>query len=49
MENFLLKSGQTVRFALGKVTCPAVDELCKQMDSELEIEGQVVFLETVVK
>ena len=45
----MLKSGQTVRFALGKVTCPAVDELCKQMDSELEIEGQVVFLETVVK
>ena len=44
MENVLLKSGQTVRFALGKVICPAVDELHKQIGSDLEIEGQVVFL-----
>ena len=44
MENVALKSGETVRFALGKVTCPAIDELYMQMDSELEIEGQIVFL-----
>ena len=44
METILLKPGQTVRFALGKVTCPAIHELHKQMGSDLEIEGQVVFL-----
>ena len=33
-----------VRFALGKVICPGLDELRKQIDSGLEIEGQVVFL-----
>ena len=44
MKSVLLKSGQIVRFALGKVICPAIDELQKKMGSELEIEGQVVFL-----
>ena len=44
MESVSLQPGENVRFALGKVICPGVDELCKQIDSGLEIEGQVVFL-----
>ena len=44
MESVSLKSGETVRFALGKVICPGLGELYKQMGSDLEIEGQVVFL-----
>ena len=44
MESVSLKCGQSVRFALSKVICPEFDELYKQMGSDLEIEGQVVFL-----
>ena len=44
MENVLLKPGENFRFAVGKVICPALDDLCKQIGSDLEIEGQVVFL-----
>ena len=44
MENVSIENGGTVRFAMGKVICPGFDELCKQISSDLEIEGQVVFL-----
>ncbi len=44
MESVSLKPGESVRFAVGKVICPALDDLCKQVGSDLEIEGQVVFL-----
>ena len=44
MESISLQPGENVRFALGKVICPTPDELCEQIGSDLEIEGQVVFL-----
>ena len=44
MESMSLQPGENVRFALGKVICPGLDELYKQIGSDLEIEGQVVFL-----
>ncbi len=44
MESMSLQPGENVRFALGKVICPGLDELCEQIGSDLEIEGQVVFL-----
>ncbi len=44
MENLPIEAGESVRFAVGKVTCPGLDKLCEQISSDLEIEGQVVFL-----
>ncbi len=44
MESVPLKPGENVRFALSEVICPTPDELCEQIGSDLEIEGQVVFL-----
>ena len=44
MENVSVENGGIVRFAMGKVVCPGFDELCKQISSDLEIEGQVAFL-----
>ena len=44
METVFIEPGESVRFALGKVICPGIDELCRQIDSDLEIEGQIVFL-----
>ena len=44
MESVSIEPGENVRFALGKVICPAPDELYQQIGSDLEIEGQVVFL-----
>ena len=44
MESVSLKPGENVRFVLGKVIYPGLDELCKQISSDLEIEGQIVFL-----
>ena len=44
MENVSVEPGECVRFALGKVICPGIDELCRQIGSDLEIEGQIVFL-----
>ena len=44
MESVSIEPGENVRFALGKVICPGLDELCGQIGSDLEIEGQVVFL-----
>ena len=44
MANESIQTGRGVRFAMGKVVCPGFDELCEQISSDLEIEGQVVFL-----
>ena len=44
MESVSIEPGENVRFALGKVICPGIDELCRQISSDLEIEGQIVFL-----
>ena len=44
MENVSVQPGGSVRFALGKVICPGIEELCRQIGSDLEIEGQIVFL-----
>ncbi len=44
MERLSIEPGGSVRFALGKVICPGIDELCRQIGSDLEIEGQIVFL-----
>ena len=44
MENISVENGGIVRFAMGKGICPGIEELCKQISSDLEIEGQVVFL-----
>ncbi len=44
MENVSIDPGESVRFALGEIICPGFDELCRQIGSDLEIEGQVVFL-----
>ncbi len=44
MENVSIENGGDVRFAMGKAVCPGFDELCDQISSDLEIEGQVVFL-----
>ena len=44
MEIVPIEPGESVRFALGEIICPGFDELCRQIDSDLEIEGQVVFL-----
>ncbi len=44
MESVSIEPGESVRFVLSKVICPGLDELCKQIGSDLEIEGQVVFL-----
>ena len=44
MENVSIETGRSVRFAMGKVICPGLDELCEQISSDLEVEGQVVFL-----
>ena len=44
VENVLVSSGTRVRFALSRVMCPDFDEVCRQTDSNLEVEGRVVFL-----
>lgn len=44
MENVAIPSGTRVRFALSRVMCPELDEICKQIDSGLKVEGRVVFL-----
>ena len=44
MESLSIEPGENVCFALGKVICPGIDELCRQIGSDLEIEGQIVFL-----
>ena len=44
MENASVSSGARVRFALSRVMCPDFDEVCRQTDSNLEVEGRVVFL-----
>ena len=44
MENVAVPSGTRVRFALSRVICPDIDEVFRQTDSKLEVEGQVVFL-----
>lgn len=44
VENLPIKAGESVRFVVGKVICPGLDKLCEQIDSDLEIEGQVAFL-----
>ena len=43
MEKTNLLSGTKVRFALGRVICPGLEEVLRRVDSELEIEGQVDF------
>lgn len=37
-------SGARVRFALSRVVCPDFDEVCRKTDSNLEVEGRIVFL-----
>ena len=44
MESVSVEPGESVRFALGEAICPGIDELCRQIGSDLEIEGQIVFL-----
>lgn len=44
MEKTKILSGTKVRFALGRVICPGLEEVLRRVDSELEIEGQVDFL-----
>lgn len=44
MEKTRTLSGSRVRFALGKVVCPDPEEVPRQIDTELEIEGLVEFL-----
>jgi len=44
VENVSLPSGARVHFALARVMCPDFDEVCRQTDSNLEVEGRVVFL-----
>ena len=39
-----MSSGTRVRFALSRVICPDFDEVFRQTDSNLEVEGRVVFL-----
>ena len=44
MENVSVPSGACVRFTLSRVVCPDFDEVCRKTDSNLEVEGRVVFL-----
>ena len=44
MEMMPIQSGACVRFALSRVVCPDVDEVWRQIDSNLEVEGRIVFL-----
>lgn len=44
METMSLQSGACVRFALSRVMCPDLDEVCRQIDSNLAVEGRIVFL-----
>ena len=44
MENIAIPSGTRVRFALSRVVCPELDEVCRRIDSKLEVEGRIVFL-----
>ena len=44
MENAAIPSGTRVRFALSRVMCPELEEVCKRIDSNLEVEGRIVFL-----
>ena len=44
MENESVSSGARVRFALSRVVCPDFDEVCRKTDSNLEVEGRIVFL-----
>ena len=44
MEKVPILSGTRVRFALSRVMCPELDEVCKRIDSKLEVEGRIVFL-----
>ena len=44
MENVSVPSGARVRFVLSRVVCPDFDEVCRKTDSNLEVEGRVVFL-----
>ena len=39
-----MSSGARVRFALSRVVCPDFDEVCRKTDSNLEVEGRIVFL-----
>ena len=44
MEKRDVSSGTRVRFALSRVICPDFEEVFRQTDSNLEIEGRIVFL-----
>ena len=40
----VIQSGQPVRFTLGSVICPDVEDVVNHMTGEVELTGHVVFL-----